>query len=93
MAMHVPMAVLSPISGWLSDKIESRFFASMGMGLMCVALLFLSRLDLSTSLLYFMAVLLLLGIGMGMFSAPNTSSIMGSVDKRHWVLLRVQSLL
>jgi EmrB/QacA subfamily drug resistance transporter len=83
MAMPVPMAILSPISGWLSDRIGSRLLASMGMGLMCVALLFLSQLALSTPLPYLTAVLFLLGVGMGMFSAPNTSSVMGSVDRRH----------
>jgi EmrB/QacA subfamily drug resistance transporter len=83
MAMPVPMAVLSPISGWLSDRIGSRLLASSGMGLMCVALLFLSQLALSTPLPYLAAMLFLLGVGMGMFSAPNTSSVMGSVDKGH----------
>jgi EmrB/QacA subfamily drug resistance transporter len=83
MAMPVPMAILSPISGWLSDKIGSRLLASTGMGLICVALLFLTQLALSTPLPYLTAVLFLLGVGMGMFSAPNTSSVMGSVDRRH----------
>ena len=82
-AMPIPMAILSPISGWLSDKIGSRLLASTGMALMCIALIFLSQIALSTPLTYLTATLLLLGIGMGLFSAPNTSSVMGSVDKRH----------
>lgn len=83
MAMPVPMAILSPISGWLSDRIGSRFLASTEMGLICVALIFISQLTLSTPLPYLTAVLFLLGVGMGIFSAPNTSSVMGSVDRRH----------
>ena len=82
-AMPIPMAFLSPISGWLSDRIGSRILASTGMGLMCLALVFLSQLALSTPLVYLAAVLFLLGVGMGLFSAPNTSSVMGSVDRSH----------
>jgi EmrB/QacA subfamily drug resistance transporter len=82
-ALPVPMAVISPFSGWLSDRIGSRLLASMGMGLMCVALVFLSQLALTTPLSYLTAVLFVLGVGMGLFSAPNTSSVMGSVDRSH----------
>ena len=77
------MAVLSPFSGWLSDRMGSRFLASMGMGLMCVALVFLSQLSLTIPLTYLTVELFVLGVGMGLFSAPNTSSVMGSVDKSH----------
>jgi MFS family permease len=83
MATPIPMAILSPISGWLSDRIGSRFLASMGMGLICVALLLLSQLTLSTPLSFLTVVLFLMGVGMGIFSAPNTSSVMGSVDRSH----------
>lgn len=79
--MPVPMALLSPVSGWLSDRFGSRLFASIGMGLIFASLVFLSQLSLDTPLLQIAAVLVTLGIGMGLFSAPNTSSVMGSVEK------------
>ncbi len=81
-SMPVPMALLSPISGWLSDRFGSRLFASVGMGLICAALLLLSQLDLGSPLLYVFMGLFILGVGMGLFSAPNTSSVMGSVKKQ-----------
>jgi MFS family permease len=80
-SMPVPMALLSPISGWLSDRFGSRFFASIGMGLICASLLSLSQLGLNTPLSYVILTLFMMGIGMGLFSAPNTSSVMGSVGR------------
>lgn len=80
--MPVPMALLSPVSGWLSDRFGSRFFASFGMSLMCLSLVLLSLLGLNTPLIYVIIALLMLGVGMGLFSAPNTSAVMGSVDAR-----------
>jgi EmrB/QacA subfamily drug resistance transporter len=81
-SMPVPMALLSPISGWLSDRFGSRLFTSLGMGLICASLFLLSQLGLDTPLLYTFIGLFMLGLGMGLFSVPNTSSVMGSVEKQ-----------
>jgi EmrB/QacA subfamily drug resistance transporter len=81
--LPIPMAILSPFSGWLSDKIGSRLLASMGMLLMTLALLSLSQLRITTPIFYLTVILSILGVGMGLFSAPNTSSVMGSVNKKH----------
>lgn len=82
-SMPVPMALLSPLCGRLSDRFGSRFFASIGMGLICASLVLLSQLSLNTPLIYIVMVLSMLGVGMGLFSAPNTSAVMGSVDTQH----------
>jgi len=80
-SMPVPMALLSPISGWLSDRYGSRLFASIGMSLICVSLLLMSQLGVNTPFDYVIGLLFMMGVGMGFFSAPNTSSVMGSVEK------------
>jgi EmrB/QacA subfamily drug resistance transporter len=80
-SMPVPMALLSPISGWLSDRFGSRLFASIGMGLICASLVLMSQLGLNTPLSYVIGTLFMMGVGMGLFSAPNTSSVMGSVER------------
>ncbi len=71
--------VAGPVSGFLSDRFGARLFATGG--LVLVALAFLGLLALPVNFHYpvFAALLLLSGIGQGMFSAPNTSAIMGSV--------------
>ncbi len=77
------MAALSWFTGALSDRIEPRFLASSGMALTTVGLVFMAFLDVSTPVSRVAAVLILLGVGYGLFSSPNTNSIMGSVGPRH----------
>nr|WP_323376204.1 MFS transporter [Streptomyces sp. RB17] len=75
--------VAGPLSGYLSDRFGARLFSTAG--LVVVAGSFLGLLALPVNFDYgvFAALLLLNGIGQGMFSSPNTSSIMGSVPARH----------
>lgn len=76
----VLMAIMTPISGRVSDRIEPRLVASVGMSLSCVALLLLVFLNGDTALWYIMVVLAINGLGIGIFASPNTNAIMGSVD-------------
>ncbi len=80
--MPVVMAVLSPISGWASDRIGSRSLASIGMATVAMGLLYMSALTTTSSVLYIGVGLLVLGVGMGLFSSPNTSAVMGCVERR-----------
>ncbi|MER6571330.1 MFS transporter [Streptomyces sp. NPDC001093] len=75
--------VAGPVSGYLSDRFGARFFSTAG--LVVVAGSFLGLLALPVDFDYgvFAMLLLLNGLGQGMFSSPNTSSIMGSVPARH----------
>jgi MFS family permease len=76
----VMMVALSPIAGRLSDVVGSRFIASMGM--LVIGLSFLSLYYLHpTGKVDIMILLGTLGVGFGLFSAPNTNSVMGSVDR------------
>ncbi|MGW1559978.1 MFS transporter [Streptomyces sp. NPDC002144] len=72
-----------PVSGYLSDRFGARLFSTSGLCL--VACSFLGLLALPVDFAYgpFAALLLLNGLGQGMFSSPNTSSIMGSVPPEH----------
>ena len=81
LVMPVVMALLSPASGWLSDRFGSRGFSSLGMALIAVGLLVLSTLSVSSPASLVIAGLLVMGVGMGLFSSPNTSAVMGSVQR------------
>jgi MFS family permease len=78
----VLMAIFTPISGRISDRIEPRLVAAVGMSLNCVALLLLVFLNGGTALWYIMVALAINGIGIGIFASPNTNAIMGSVEKK-----------
>lgn len=81
LSMPVVMSVLSPISGWISDKVGSRVLASTGMFLMAAGLLLMSTLSVSSSAAEVVAWFVLMGVGMGLFASPNTSAIMGCVER------------
>lgn len=80
----VIMAVFSPVTGRLSDRIQPQVLASAGMAFTTLALALLAFADYDTPLWYFFMVLSLIGIGFALFSSPNTNAIMGSVDSRYY---------
>ncbi len=71
--------VAGPVSGYLSDRYGARLFATLGLVLVAVSFVGLMLVPVDFRYPEFAALLLLSGIGQGMFSAPNTSAIMGSV--------------
>ncbi len=71
--------VMGPISGILSDRYGSRLFSTLGMVIQMVGFIGLTFLPANFTYIWFALLLLLLGIGSGMFASPNTSSIMSSV--------------
>ncbi|MBO4253972.1 MFS transporter [Streptomyces griseorubiginosus] len=81
--LTVGFLLAGPVSGYLSDRFGARLFSTAGLCL--VACSFLGLLALPVDFAYgpFAALLLLNGLGQGMFSSPNTSSIMGSVPPEH----------
>jgi EmrB/QacA subfamily drug resistance transporter len=72
------MAV-GPASGALSDRIGSRLLATLGLVLSSVALLLLTTITQLTPYWLLAAFMVLLGMGSGLFSSPNTNAIMSSV--------------
>lgn len=77
-------AIFSPAAGRASDRIEPRILASAGMGLTVIGLAALSFLNPEISMLTVVLGLVLLGIGFGLFSSPNTNAIMGAVEPKNY---------
>jgi EmrB/QacA subfamily drug resistance transporter len=86
MAQPVMMAFLSPLAGRLSDRIEPRLLASAGMSITVIGVFIFSRIGSDTALVLIVANLILLGTGFALFSSPNMSAIMGTVEKRYYGL-------
>ncbi len=75
-------AGFSPFAGRLSDRIEPRLVATTGMALCVVGLVMLMVVGMGTSVWYVAGVQCVFGLGFAFFSSPNTSTIMGSVERR-----------
>jgi MFS family permease len=71
--------VAGPASGALSDRFGARGFASAGMVVFGASFIGLMLLPVSFPYWGFALLIAANGVGGGMFSAPNTSSIMSSV--------------
>jgi EmrB/QacA subfamily drug resistance transporter len=80
----VVMALVSPAAGRLSDRIEPGKIASAGMALSALSLVLLTFTGSDTPLVTFIAILVILGIGLGLFSSPNTNAVMGSVERCYY---------
>lgn len=84
MAQPVMMAVLSPLAGALSDRVEPRLLATGGMVITVAGMAVFTQLHADSSLAGIVANLLLLGFGFALFSSPNMSAIMGAVAKEQY---------
>ena len=71
--------IAGPISGWLSDRIGARILSTSGLLLFASSFLGLIFTPTNFHYLWFGALVLLNGIGGGMFSAPNQTAVMNSV--------------
>jgi EmrB/QacA subfamily drug resistance transporter len=78
------MALVSPFAGKLSDRMEPRLVASMGMSIVIIGLFLLIFLSRETLLPYIMTTQVLLGVGCAFFASPNTNAVMGSVEKKSY---------
>lgn len=83
-SMPAAQALLSPLTGSLSDRIRPSVLASSGMGICAFTLLLYSRIDESTSVIFIMIVMCLTGMGFALFSSPNTNAILSCVGKEDY---------
>jgi len=82
--MIIPVCgfILAPVAGYLSDKFQARIVATVGAAAIFAGFLFIRQLDSQTGIWGIIAPLAIIGCGMAIFSTPNTSGIMGSVNRQ-----------
>lgn len=77
--MMVGFIALGPIGGILTDRYGARTFATSGMVIIAVSLYLLTLLPYNFNVWIFEGILLLNGVGSGLFASPNTTAIMNSL--------------
>jgi EmrB/QacA subfamily drug resistance transporter len=76
------LALMSPISGYISDKIGARVPATIGLMMQALGAYLLSTTTVNTPYPDIAIGLGLTGLGGGFFFSPNTSAAMGSADSK-----------
>src|SRR5580658_3439373 len=73
------IATFGPISGWLSDRYGPHWFTVFGILISAGGFLWLGTIGPSDSFLQLTPPLILVGMGMGLFAAPNRAAMMTAV--------------
>jgi EmrB/QacA subfamily drug resistance transporter len=80
----VIQAIFSPFAGKLSDRIEPRRVASIGMAMTAIGLFLFNFLNERTAISFIIANLAFMGLGFALFSSPNTNAVMSSIEKKFY---------
>jgi MFS family permease len=83
MPLTAGFLVAGPISGILSDRYGSRPFSTGGMVVASFSFLLLLLIPVNFSYPTFAAILVLNGLAMGAFAAPNRAGVMNSLPAEH----------
>ena len=77
--LTVGFLIAGPVSGWLADRHGARNFATVGLVLTGLSLVGLQAIPVNFPYPLFASLLLLVGLSMGLFAAPNSSAVMNSL--------------
>ncbi|MBS5949149.1 MAG: MFS transporter [Clostridium sp.] len=77
----IVLAVVAPVSGYLSDKIGSEKISALGLSIMTLGIFSLMLFKESTPLVIVGILIGSVSLGSGIFQSPNNSLIMSTVDK------------
>ncbi|HTQ41770.1 MAG TPA: DHA2 family efflux MFS transporter permease subunit [Polyangiaceae bacterium] len=79
--LPLTIALVSPVTGSLADRMGTQKLAAGGMFLAAVGLAWLSFLDVDASIPRIVVNLLLIGVGQAAFQPPNNSALMGAAPR------------
>ncbi len=78
--LPITVLMVSPIGGFLSDKYGYSEVSTLGLFMASLALFSLALVSQGTTVSYITVSLIVLGLGIGLFAAPNTNSALASVE-------------
>ena len=81
LATYLPTIIAAPLAGKLSERIGTARLSSLGLAVQGLGLCMLSRVNGQTDYLSLALTLGVVGLGLGIFEAPNMSFIMGSIPR------------
>ncbi|AJA46486.1 drug resistance transporter, EmrB/QacA subfamily [Clostridium pasteurianum DSM 525 = ATCC 6013] len=81
MAIPVSIALIAPLSGYLSDRLSGEILTIFGLLIMSIGLFSMSFLNATSSYIHIAISIAIIGIGNGLFQAPNNAIVMSLVSK------------
>ncbi len=78
--LPLTMVVGGPISGFLTDRLGTKWLSVSAMALLCAGIFSLSTLDQNSSPVGIMLRLVLLGAGRAFYRSPNLTAILSSIS-------------
>ena len=75
------MGIMSPLSGYISDKVGAAKITLVGLVIMTLGLGLLATMTATEPVIKLIVFLCIVGLGAGIFSAPNTSLIMSTAPR------------
>ncbi|MBM4262988.1 MAG: DHA2 family efflux MFS transporter permease subunit [Deltaproteobacteria bacterium] len=79
--MPFAMALLAPLTGWMSERFRAENLCALGMTVTAIAFVFLGFVSPTTAALPIVVCLFFLGFGMGLFQTPNNNLLMSSLPR------------
>jgi len=83
-ALPVFTALSSPISGRLSDRLEARYIATLGLAFLLVGIWLYTLLGATTQYFWIAVSLAFIGLGIGFFTPANQRAAFETVDQEHY---------
>ncbi|WP_010237331.1 MFS transporter [Clostridium arbusti] len=81
MAIPISIAVVAPISGYLSDRLSGEVLTVLGLFTMSIGLFAMSFLNANSNYIHMAVSIAIIGVGNGLFQAPNNAIVMSLVSK------------
>ena len=78
----IVLGILGPLSGILSDRVGTRPVSIVGLVLLIIGYLSMTRLTTTSQPFDFILALLPVGMGMGIFQTPNNTAIMNAAPRK-----------
>jgi MFS family permease len=77
----VCIGLVAPAAGALSDRVGTRPITALGLGMLLLGYILISRLSAETTTWGYILRFIPVGLGAGIFQSPNNSAIMGSAPR------------
>jgi len=81
MASPIILAIVAPMSGYMSDRVGSELLTFLGLVGTSIGLFLMSTLNQYSHLAALITFIAVMTMGNGMFQSPNNSLVMSTVDK------------